>query len=216
MVEALLLKAERRGRSGTRAARRERLQGRVPVIIYGHQKDPVSVTLDYHDLALELQHHHRLLEVELEKKREKVLVKAIQYDHLGDKIIHADLTRVALDEKVKVSVLVELKGTPAGAVEGGVLEQMHTEVELECLVTHIPESLRVMVTAMKVGDFLLAKDIELPEGTLLVTDPQTQIAALRELAEEEEEEEAEGAQDQGEPEVITAREKPEDQEESES
>ena len=136
MVEALLLKAQRREKGGTRASRRERLQGRVPVIIYGHKKDPISVTLNYHDLALELQHHHRLLELELDKKREKVLVKAIQYDHLGDKIIHADLTRVALDERVKVTVLVELKGTPAGASEGGVLEQIHAEVELECLVTH--------------------------------------------------------------------------------
>ena len=187
----------------------------MPVIIYGHQKEPVSVTLNYHDLALELQHHHLLLELELDNKREKVLVKEVQYDHLGDKIIHADLTRVALDEQVKVTVLVELKGTPAGASEGGVLEQIHTEVELECLVTHIPESLRVMVTDMKVGDFLLAKDIELPEGTKLVTDPQTSIAALRVLAEEEEEEE-EVAGDQAEPEVITAREKPEDQEASES
>ena len=72
-----------------------------------------------------------------------------------------------------------------------------------------------MVTDMKVGDFLLAKDIELPEGTKLVTDPQTSIAALRVLAEEEEEEE-EVAGDQAEPEVITAREKPEDQEASKS
>ena len=214
MSEAMLLKAQRREKAGTRASRRERLQGRIPVIIYGHKKEPVSVTLNYHALSMELQHHHRLLELELDKKREKVLIKAIQYDHLGDKIIHLDLTRVDLDEKVKVTVQVELKGTAAGAVEGGVLEQMHLEIELECLVTSIPESLRVMVTEMKVGDFLLAKDIELPEGTVLITDPETQIASLRVIAEVEEEDEAEGAGDQAEPEVITAREKPEDQEES--
>ena len=91
---------------------------------------------------------------------------------------------------------------------------MHTEIELECLVTNIPENIRVMVTDMKVGDVLSAKDITLPDGTVLITDPETQIASLRVLAEVEEDDEAEGTGDQAEPEVITAREKPEDQEES--
>lgn len=213
MVENLVLKAEKRDHSGTRVARKLRQAGQVPAIVYGHGAQPLAISLDYHDLVLELQHHHRLLDVDLDGDKQKFLVKEIQYDHLGDKVIHADLTRVNLDERVTVTVTVELKGTPAGAAEGGMLDQMEAEIELECVVTNIPESIRASVNAMQIGDLLLAKDIELPAGVTLITDPETPVAAVRVIAEEAEEEVEEAVE--GEPEVITAREKTEDEESKE-
>ncbi|MBN1844244.1 MAG: 50S ribosomal protein L25 [Sedimentisphaerales bacterium] len=201
--EAIVLKAERKQQAGTRVSRKLRLAGRVPAIIYGHQQEPESVHLDYHDLALELQHHHRLLAVELAGQRQQVLVKEVQYDHLGDKIIHVDLARVRLDERVEVTVALELKGTPAGAAEGGVLEQLLGEIELECLVTSIPESIRVPVAAMQVGDLLTAGQLVLPEGAKLITDPETPVVSVSVMAAEEVAEEA--VEGEAEPEVIARK-----------
>jgi large subunit ribosomal protein L25 len=206
MVETLVLKAEKRKNSGTRSSRKARASGLVPAIVYGHGAEPLSITLNYHDLSLELHHHHRLLQVDVEGQHEQLLVKDVQYDHLGDTIIHLDLTRVDLDERVAVAVTLEFKGTPVGASEGGILDQMLGSIELECLVTAIPESIRVMVTDLNIGDMLLAKNVELPSGATLVTDPESAVATVRMMAEEVEEEvEVEAGGD--EPEVITAREK---------
>ena len=210
MAEELVLKAKRRQQTGTRIARRERKEGLVPAIIYGHGAEPLAILLNYHDLALELQHRHRLLAVELEGKQEKHLVKAVQYDYLGDTIIHVDLTRVAMDERVQITVAVELKGVPAGASEGGMLDQMLGDVELECLVTSIPESIKVPVAHMHLGDALLASELPLPDGAKLITDPEARVAMVRaHIAQEEvEEEEVAEVAESGEPEVI-AREKEE-------
>ena len=210
MVETLLLKAEKREESGTRASRKLRGRGLIPAIIYGHKEEPTAVQLNGHDLSLELQHHHRLLDVELEGKRHKCLVKDVQYDYLGEHAIHVDLTWVSLDERVKVTVEVELRGTPAGISEGGALKQILNEVELECVVTNIPESLRVKISPLKLGETLTAGDLELPESTKLITPPETPIATVQMVAEEIEEEPAEAeAEAEPEPEVI-AREKEEE------
>ena len=209
MVETLVLKAERRTGSGTRVARKERASGLVPCIIYGHKQEPVSVVLDYHDLALEIQHHHRLLEVDLDGEQTKLLVKDVQYDHLGDTIVHIDLTRVNIDERVGVTVGVELKGTPVGIADGGALDHIMAELKLECLVTSIPEIIRVKVTELKLGESLLASDLELPDGVRLLSDPESPVATVRMVLEEVEEEAAAEEEGGAEPEVIT-REKSED------
>lgn len=216
MVEALLLKAEQRAKSGTRSARRERTAGRVPGIVYGHKQEPVAISLDYHDLALELQHGHRLLEVELGGKKEKLLVKEVQHDHLGERILHVDLTRVDMDERVQIKVPVVLKGTPVGvSQDGGILEHMQDEIELECVVTGIPENIRAQVLELKVGETLTAGDLELPPGATLVTDAEAAIATVRMVVEEVEEEEEAAEEEAAEPEVI-AREKAEEGEAEES
>jgi large subunit ribosomal protein L25 len=205
MVETLVIKAERRDRSGTRSARKLREAGLVPGIIYGHQEESVAVHMSYHDLALELHHHHKLLTVELDGKTTQLLVKELQYDHLGDKVIHVDLTRVSLDERVPVTVRIVLRGTPAGAAEGGVLEQLMGELELECLVTSIPEEIRVPVHHLQLDQTLTVGEIELPEGATLLTESDMPVALVKVLAEEEEELEEGAAEGEAEPEVITKK-----------
>ncbi|MCK4627447.1 MAG: 50S ribosomal protein L25, partial [Sedimentisphaerales bacterium] len=192
-------------------ARRLRSRGKVPVIIYGHKQEPVSAALNYHDLALELQHHHRLLGVELNGKTEQFLVKDVQYDYLGDTIIHVDLARVNLDERVQVMVEVVLKGIPEGVHEGGVLAQLLTEVELECKVTSIPEQVRANIVHLKAGESLTAGELELPEMVSLVSDAKAPVAIVRVKSEEAAEEAVEEAEapETAEPEMI-AREKTEE------
>ncbi len=195
------LKATPRNERGTRKARAIRKQGLIPCVIYGHGKDCLSVTLSEHDFNVALHHGERLLEIDLEGKTENVLIKDIQWDTYGQVVLHVDLTRVNLDERVEVTVPIVLRGTPAGAADGGVLQQSANEVRIECIVTGIPEDVRIQVNDLNVGDSLTMGDLELPEGATLLDEPDATICTVIVIAEEQEApaEEEEGA---AEPEVI--------------
>lgn len=173
MEKSLLLKAEIREKSGSKSAAKVRKLGRIPAIVYGHKKESVAISLDAHNLVEGLHHGHRLMDVQIGKKKEKTIVKDLQYDHLGRDIIHVDLMRVDVTESVKVAVPIELKGTAKGTHEGGVVSEHADHLEIECKVTEIPESIVVSVKDVDVGDTLHAGDIELDEGVKLVSDPST-------------------------------------------
>ncbi len=164
-----VLKAQARKELGKKRSAKLRLAGKIPAIIYGHGQEPLAVVLDAHDFTEGIHHGHRLIDVELEGRKEKLLVKDVQYDYLGKKIIHADLIRVDLSEKVKVQVSLAFKGTPAGSHEGGLLEEHLDHIEVECAVTDIPKSIEVSVKGLKIGDSLHARDVALPEGIKLIS-----------------------------------------------
>jgi large subunit ribosomal protein L25 len=193
MEKSLLLKAEIREKSGSKSAAKVRRLGRIPAIVYGHKKEPVAISLDAHNLVEGLHHGHRLMDVQIGKKKEKIIVKDLQYDHLGRDIIHVDLMRVDVTESIKVAVPIELKGTAKGTQEGGVVSEHADHLEIECKVTEIPESIVVSVKDIGVGDTLHAGDIELGEGIKLVSDPSTLlvtcslVAAAKSTEEMEEE-----------------------------
>jgi large subunit ribosomal protein L25 len=214
MEKGLVLKAEKRAQIGSKWAARFRKEGRIPAVVYGHKKEPVAITLDGHDLGEALHHGQRLLDVQIGRKREKTLVKDLQYDHLGKNIIHADLMRVDVKETVRVTVPIELKGTAAGTHEGGIVEEHVDRLEIECVVSEIPETIVVSVKDLNVGDAMHAGDLEMPEGVKLVSDPSTVVITCSLVAAakttEEVEEEAPAA-----PEVISeAKEEPEEAQES--
>ena len=208
-----VLKAKRRDQVGTRAARRLREKGDIPAILYGHGEEVVALTLQEHDVEMAVQHGERMLEVDLEGESHNALIKEIQYDTFEHEILHVDLTRVNLDERVEVTVPITLRGTPAGAEEGGVLRQNAVEVEVECVVTAIPEEIRVNVNELKIGDSIQIGDLELPEGARLLSDPDMPVCSVSVIAEEEEEA-VEGEAEGAEPEVIG--EKPAEEEAAES
>lgn len=178
-METNQLKAERRTNVGTRDSRATRAAGRLPAIIYGHGADPEPITLAAHDVEVALRHGARTLEVEIAGKNEPYLIKAVQYDHLATTPIHLDLVRVDLDETVQVQVGIELKGTPVGAQEGGIVDQMMADLAVECIITAIPDTLHPNVSHLKVGDSLLVKDIELPPGVVAMSDPEDRVATVR-------------------------------------
>jgi len=173
MEKNLLLKAESREQTGSKAAANIRKQGRIPAIIYGHKKETVPISLDTHNFVDGLHHGQRLMDVQIGKKKEKVIVKDLQYDYLGKDIIHIDLIRVDVTETVRVTVPIELKGTAKGTHEGGIVEEHTNHLEVECRVTDIPETILVSVKDMDVGDALYARDVELGDSVKLVTDPST-------------------------------------------
>ena len=185
------LKAEIREKTGSKLAVRERAVGKLPAIIYGHKQDAVAVLLDAHDFLNELHHGHRLIDLEVGKAKEKVIVKDLQYDHLGKDIIHVDLMRVDITETIKLTVSIELKGTAKGTHESGIIEEHLDHLEIECKATDIPESIVVLVKDVGVGDSIHAKDVELPSGVKLVTDGEALIVTCHLVAAAKSEEDAE-------------------------
>ena len=193
MKKTLVLKAEAREQTGSNSVRKIRKEGRIPAIMYGHKKKPEAISLDAHNFTEGLHHGQRLIDVQIGKKKEKTIIKELQYDHLGRNIVHVDLMRVDVAETVKVTVPIELKDTAAGTHEGGIIEEQTDRLEIECKVSDIPETIVVSVKDVHVGENLHASDIELPDGITLISPPDTLlltchlVAAAKSTEEMEEE-----------------------------
>ena len=183
-MEAMTIKAEPRGTSGTRTSRALRAAGRLPAIIYGHGEAPESVSLAHHEVEVALAHGARTLQVDLNGAVKPYLIKEAQYDHLATNLVHLDLARVDLHERVKVRVGIEPRGIAKGIHEGGILDQQMAQIEVECVVTEIPGTFHPLVTHLALGDSLLVKDLELPPGVVALADPNERIATVRLLAAE--------------------------------
>lgn len=201
-MERNTLEARRRTATGTKHARLLRQEQRVPGIIYGPKQDPVPFCVDRHDLEVELLHGQRVLSLNLEGQTHAYLIRDIQYNHLGSEFLHLDLSPINLDEKVTIKVAVELRGTPKGATEGGVLDQNLNEIEIECLASDIPTAIKASVAGLDVGESLTVGELKLPDGVSCLQEAADIVATVRVIAEEiqatETEEEETAA-----PEVIT-------------
>src|SRR5215212_273688 len=210
-TQSIQIAAEPRAALGSRANKRLRETGKVPGVVYGHKEAVVPVSLPKKELVNHLNHGTHVFDLSLDGKAEKVLVKEVQYDHLGIELLHVDFARVSADERVEVTVPLELKGEPAGESEGGVLQQIVAELEIECLVTDIPHSIVHNVSEMKLDDVLHIKELKLPAGVKALQDEDLVVAQVKTI---EEEAPAAGAVEEGaaEPEVIGR--KPEEGEEA--
>ena len=193
------LTAKVRGELGSRRNKRLRDAGFVPGVIYGHKEAVVPVTLPKKELVGHLNHGAHLFSLALDGKSENVLVKDVQWDHLGIEVLHVDFTRVDLNERVEVTVPLILKGEPKGEAEGGVLTQVISDIQIECLVTQIPEDIKHNVSEMGLNDVVHISDLKLPDGVRALQDPDQIVATVKEVVEEAPAEAAEGA---AEPEVI--------------
>ena len=184
MAQSAQITAKPRSELGSRANKRLRDAGFVPGVIYGHKEAVVPITLPKKDVVNHLSHGTHLFEVGLDGKKETVLVKEVQYDHLGADVLHVDFARVSLDEKVEVSVPLELKGEPKGEADGGVLQQILNELQVECLVTEIPDRIIHNVSEMALNDVLHISDIKLPQGVRVLQDGDLIVATVKEIQEE--------------------------------
>ncbi|MCC7351109.1 MAG: 50S ribosomal protein L25 [Phycisphaerales bacterium] len=198
-VQSAQISVKQRSELGSRANKRLRDGGQVPGVIYGHKEAVIPITLPKKEVSNHLAHGAHVFDLNFDGRSEKVLVKEVQYDHLGMEVIHVDFARVSLDEKVEVTVTLELKGTPKGEADGGVLQQVLSELEVECLVTEIPEVIRHNVSEMALDDVLHVRDLQLPPGVRALQDEDLIVATVREVVEEAAAPAAEG---EAEPEVI--------------
>ena len=202
MAAPIELPASRRDELGSRANYRLRKTGQVPAVVYGHKQDIVPIKIDKKSFLAHLSHGAHVFSLNFEGKSEPVLLKEVQYDHLSADVIHVDFARVDLTERVTVTVSLELKGDPKGEKEGGVLQQIINELEIECVVTDIPDVLTYDVSEMEKDSVLHIKDLNLPSNLTVLQDEDLIVATCREIIEHEEAPAA-TAEGGAEPEVIT-------------
>ena len=166
---------------GSRQARRLRRMGRVPGVVYGGGSDPVSFDADARDLRLALAGAGAVLELSIDgDKATPVVLKEAQRDPVRGETVHVDLLRVRLDEEIHAVVPVELTGTEdaPGVKQGGVLEQITRELNVQALPTAIPESIVHDIGAMEIGETIVLEALAVPDGVKLLDEPETVLATL--------------------------------------
>ncbi|MFI5009196.1 MAG: 50S ribosomal protein L25 [Solirubrobacterales bacterium] len=196
---ATQLEVKSRAADGSRAARRLRRSGRVPGILYGGGVDALSFDVDARELRLALARSGAVLDLSIDgAKATPVVLKDAQRHPVRGETVHVDLLRVRLDKAIHAVVPVELAGVDAapGVREGGVLEQITRELNVEALPTAIPEAIVYDVGEMQIGDTVMLSAVSAPEGVALLDDlEETVLATLtapRLQAEAEAETEIEG------------------------
>lgn len=209
-MEEIFLDAELREELGRGKVQDLRDKGFIPAVIYGENKaaQPVKIS---HKQLLQLLHQHRLesavinLKIKDDKKGKprSCLIKEIQYHPVSSDIIHVDFNEISLTKAIKISVPVVAKGEPIGVKqEGGSLEHVLWEIEVECLPTEIPKEIEVDVSALKIGDAIHVKDLTIPGKIKVISSPEAIILSVAApIKEEVPVETVEGAETQ-EPEVI--------------
>lgn len=209
------IRAWARDERGTRASRRLRKRRLVPAVLYGRGEPNVLLSVEEDAITRLVAQHAMILQVEWDGHQASTQLKAVQLDSLGDSILHVDFNRISLTETVRVTVPIEVHGEPAGVKEqGGVLEMIVHEIEVECLPTSIPEKIRVDVTGVHVGEDVRVGALQLPEGIRALGDPDVVVLLVAMPMEIVEKEEAALAEAVAvEPEVIGKKEEPREEEE---
>jgi len=178
---------------GKGAARKIRATNKIPAVIYGHGTDPVHVTLPGHETGLILRKSNQVLELDIDGKVTLALVKDVQKDPVRQIIEHIDLIVIRKGEKVTVDVSIHLEGE---SFPGTLVNQDANTISLEAEATHIPESITVSIEGAEAGFQVYAKDLELPSGSSLISDPDTLIVAVSTAAEQDLGDEPEAAADE--------------------
>jgi len=202
------LHVEVRKDTGKGVARKLRAAGRMPGVVYGRELGPVAVSLDpkvlYKGITLGHAGMNTLFDLRVDGDGDAggiggktAMVKELQRDPVSGVLLHADLYTVDVTRTIEVSVPVHLSGKAAGVEMGGILDHSLREVELECLPRAIPDEIVIDVSALEVGDSLHVRDLPLPEGVELRSDPDLSVVSVvspaAEEAEAPEEEEAAAA-----------------------
>jgi large subunit ribosomal protein L25 len=186
VVEAQPRPAEGRGKN---EARRLRRGGRVPAVVYGARKDSVAVSLDPKQVARILHSesgHNTIFDLQVGSERTKAMIVDWQLEPVKGWLLHVDLKRIAMDERIKVKVPIQLKGEAAGVkTQGGVLEQLLREVEIECLPGDIPGHIEVDVTELVFGKVVRVTDLPRSEKVKFLTDANYPVAHVISIKEEE-------------------------------
>lgn len=212
--EITTLQAKKREHTGSRYSKRIREQGGLPAIVYGHKQDPVAVTLDAKEALTRIHKGEKVYTLDIEGgTSETVLLRDLQFDYLGTNIVHCDLSRVDLSERVSVHVAIHLVGDAVGLKKAGaILINSATAIDLECTVTNLPEFIEVDISDLDVGDVIHARDVTLPKDTMVLqSDPDAVLASITQRHIEEDDGDEAGAVDgTAAPEVLTEKKKEED------
>ena len=206
------LNVDIRKEHGTSAARRTRLQNKVPAVVYHSGVEATPLSVDKISLNKALRTGQMIFEVNVEDKDQFVLVKEIQYHPVTDEIIHIDFQKVKEDEKISLEVAVRSSGEAQGVKLGGLLVQMLNSVTIKCRPAEIPEFLEIDVTDMEMNTNLFVRDITLPTDVEMLTADDIAVVSVQEPKEEKEEEVVEETESKEADEASDADEQPAEEE----
>ena len=207
MADFHTLTVKLRDGRGKRVNRRLRGSGQVPAVLYGHKKESTSLALSAEALDAAIRHGNRFVAL-TGGVSENAFIKDVQWNTWGTEVLHVDFARVSADEKVRVTVPVELRGEAPGTKEGGVVKHAMHSLELECEAASVPEKIHVNINHLEFGHVMHVSDIELPKGAKALVDTTLPVVSCAAPVEVSEEETSPGDE---EPEVI-GRKKDEDEE----
>src|SRR5213082_2163489 len=209
-TETSLLEAQPRTAGNKNDARRVRRSGKIPGVVYGAGKSALSVSLDPRQVSRILHSatgHNTIFDLAMDGERTKAMIVDWQYEPIKGSLLHIDLKRIAMDQKLRVNVPITLKGEAVGVKQqGGILEQVLREVEVECLPGDIPNTIEADVADLVFGKVLRVADLPHSDKLKFLTDPDQTVAHITTVKEEEvatpEVAAAEAAAAPTEPEVI--------------
>ena len=174
MSNVNLLEAQSRTSIGTRGSRGLRREGIVPCNLYGHKQDSQAIQVCSVAVRTVINSGNRLCELVVDGKKENALLSDVVWDTFGRHVLHVDFQRVDVNEKVHVTVPILLRGTAPGVVGGGVLEQPHHEVKIECLAINIPHELTIRIGELLLGQYIHVSDLtDIPNGVTILDPPET-------------------------------------------
>jgi len=199
--------AEPRSSRGKNEARRTRVAGKIPAIVYGAFKDPQAVSVNPKDILKIIRGksgHNSIFDVEIAGvERTPVIVADEQYDPVKDTLIHIDLKRIDLTRKLRVSIPIHAHGEAKGVKQqGGVLDLVTRSIEIECIPDNIPNQFDVDVTELMIGNNIRVSDLKVADGIRVLTSPEAVVAHVVGIKEEVAATPAEGAPAAAEPEVA--------------
>jgi large subunit ribosomal protein L25 len=184
-----LLEAQPREAGTKNDARRVRREGKIPAVVYGAGKDALTVSVDPRQVSRILHSetgHNTVFDLALDGERTKAMIVDWQYEPIKGSLLHIDLKRIAMDQKLKVNVPIELVGEPAGVkTQGGILEQITREVEVECLPGDIPHAIDLDVSQLVFGTVLRISDLPKNDKVKYLSDPEQPVAHIITIKEEE-------------------------------
>jgi len=187
-TEVNILEAQQREPGNKNAARRVRVAGKVPAVVYGAGKGTAVISVDPRQVLRILKSesgHNTIFDLALDGEREKAMIVDWQFEPIKGKLLHIDLLRIAMDKKLTVTVPILLKGEPEGVkTQGGILEQLLREVELECLPADIPKSIEVDVSHLVFGIDVRVKDLAHGDKLKFLTEEDRMVAHITTVKEE--------------------------------
>lgn len=210
------LKIEKRSNFGKSEAKRIRNTGKIPAVIYGEDQETTPLLLDRHAFEMMLKQHHTLVHLDLEGNSIDTIVRDIQRHPVTGNILHVDFLTVKKGHKLTLSVSINYVGIAIGSKSGGIFQTVKNDVEISVLPKDIPDYIEVNISNLQIGDNIRLKDI-VRENIEFLDDPEDvlcSVLAPKAVEEEEVEEEME-EEEAAEPEVITARDKDEEETDSE-
>ena len=188
-IEQNVLEAQDREAGTKNHARRVRREGKIPAVVYGAGKDSAPITVDPRHVLRILRSetgHNTIFDLAMNGgEKTKVMIVDWQYEPIKGHLLHIDLKRIAMDKALRVSIPIMLQGVPAGVkTEGGILEQILREVEIECLPADIPSHIDVDVSELTFGTILRVSDLPHNEKLKFLTDANQPVAHVTSVKEE--------------------------------